>query len=139
MVALTAVLLVAVPAAATAAPAWRLPRAQSKVGDRVFTSTAKHCGASKFGKYTFRNGVRTSGRFGFVVFRVAITRNGALHEAQIIRFGGQLSDRQRAQTRRLLNRVSFRYVAGPPALVQTVFPNGSQQASRAFNPVRTRC
>jgi hypothetical protein len=136
---LVAAALMALPSAASAAPGWRLPQVVSQDGNQIFTSTARHCGASQFGVYRFRNGTKVAGRFGFVVFTVRITQNGALHRAQFVRFGGELSRSLRRQTRRLLNRVRFHYVAGPPERVESVYPNGAKQASRPFNPVRASC
>jgi hypothetical protein len=136
---LVALAALTVSASAAAAPGWRLPIVTSQQGEQVFTSKARHCGASQFGSYVFRNGVKGPQRSGFVVFRVPITPDGVGHRAVFKRFGGNLSRAQKAQTRQLLNQVTFRYAAGPPARVETVRPDGSVQASRAFNPVPKTC
>jgi hypothetical protein len=136
---------VAIPATAAAKPGWRLPTATSEAGGQVFKSKATHCGASQFGSYLFRNSVKSKRFFGFVLFRVAILQNapgesfGPTSEPKFLRFGGDLPRRLKKQTRSLLNNVLFRYAVGPPALVESIFPNGTQQAARAFNPVPTRC
>jgi hypothetical protein len=129
----------AVPAAAEAKPGWLLPTATSVSGGQTNTSRAIHCGTSQFGVYTFRNGTKVGGRKGFVDFRVLITQDGVGHKAKFLQFGGKLSKALKAQTRALLNRVTFRYGPGPPPVVQSVEPTGAIQAQRAFNPVPAKC
>ncbi|MQA76070.1 MAG: hypothetical protein GEU88_17340 [Solirubrobacterales bacterium] len=134
--------LLVVPAAASAAPGWKLPKEQSKQGSRVFTSVAWHCGPTPFGVYRFRNAARVKGRWGSVIFKVRITEDGSEHRARSQRFRGKLPRKLRKRTRRVLRRVRFRYRPESPARVESVWPNGSLQASRPFNPVpvsRARC
>ena len=134
--AVIALALLAVPALASAAPGWKLPKVTSNDGALVIKSTGKHCGASKFGAYTFKNRASKPGQWaGTVTWRSKLTRNEKLHQAKQVRFGGDIPPSWRKRTRNLLDNVRFRQ-AGDPALVESVRKNGSVQATRPFNPRR---
>jgi hypothetical protein len=120
-------------------PGWRLPTVTGVKGNRVYTSSGTRCGASKFGTWRLRNGVKLPGRRGYVVYRVRLTGNQKLHKPKLIRFHGNLGSQIKQRTRRLLRNVKFRYDAGPPKTAQSIRRNGNVQATRPFDPVRRRC
>jgi hypothetical protein len=126
------------PATASAGKGWKLPKVTGQSNGNPTTSVAIHCGNSKFGTYTFRNGIKLNGRKGKAVFKVKLTANGRGHKAKLgsLRFTGDLPQRLRNRTRDLLESVKFHYVSGPPAVIETRRPNGTVQAQRAFNPRR---
>jgi hypothetical protein len=141
---LTAGLLFALlaPASAGAAPGWELPQVSSFVrGDPQLpnTSYAHRCGTSQFGVYRFAVGVTVRGRQGSFRFRVRISADGRGHRARNVRVTGHVPRQLRRETRRLLRDVRFRYVAASAPLVETVYPDGTVQASRPFNPTAVRC
>jgi hypothetical protein len=135
-------LLLLAPASAGAAPGWELPQISSFVRDNPQlpnTNYAQRCGASQFGVYRFAVGVTVRGRQGSFRFSVRISADGRGHRARKVRVTGHVPRQLRRETRRLLRDVTFRYVAGSAPLVETVYPDGTVQASRPFNPTARRC
>jgi hypothetical protein len=82
------------------------------------------------------NGTTVNGRRGAAIFEVGITKDGRGQKAKLgsLRFAGHLPDGIRRATRDLLEAVTLHYVPGPPAVIETRWPDGSLQARQAFNP-----
>jgi hypothetical protein len=147
IIALAAVAALAMESAAAAKPGWKLPTVRSKDNGIVYKSRATTCGSEMFGSYRFRNSAKRGKRWsGFVLYRATILQNppgqstGGASVPKFLKFGGDLPKKVKKQTRNLLDSVLFRFSVGPPQTVDSVFPDGSLQASRPFNPVPTdRC
>jgi hypothetical protein len=132
-------LLMALPAAAQAAPGWKLPKFSTSVSGLSSSTTAKRCGSSKFGVWRFHQVLTAEGTRADARFRVKITKDGAAHRPTRVAVEGSAPASAKRSIRAGLDAVRFRHVAGSPPKLQSIDADSAPLSSRTFAPKRARC
>jgi hypothetical protein len=132
-----ATLACAAPAAASAA-GWTLPVLHSHLAGFTTRTTAKHCGATKFGTWSFRASMKAEGAEAIIAWKAQVTKDGKPHPTTGLSVTGTAPDTAKEQLRQTFAPLRFRYVAGASPKLQTVAANGAVFATRSFKPRRAK-
>jgi hypothetical protein len=137
VIVVTAALAATAPAASAAA-GWRLPVLRSHLGGFDTRTTAKHCGATKFGAWAFHASMKAEGAEAIIAWKARVTKDGKPHPTVGLRVTGTAPDTAKEQLRQALAPLKFRYVAGSRPKLETVSADGGVFATRAFKPRRVK-
>jgi hypothetical protein len=137
VIAIAAALAVAAPATASAA-GWRLPVLNNHLGAFTTHTTAKHCGGTKFGTWSFHSSMKAEGAVAIMVWKTRVTKDGAPHPVAGLRVTGTAPDTAKQQLRDVFAQLKFHYVAGSSPKLVSVAADGSVFSTRALKPRRVK-
>jgi len=122
---------------ALAAKGWKLPKLHQNLSGLDVTGSAKHCGKSKFGTWTFTGTMKAEGKVAHTKFKAKVTRNGAAHKVTHVSVTGDAPASAIQAIKQVIATEKLRYVAGSTPKLETL-SNGQRFAIRTFKPKRTK-
>jgi hypothetical protein len=132
----TILLLAAAPTAAVA-KGWTL-QLRNHIGKASTRTTAKHCGTTKFGTWSFRATITLEGRIALARWKTLITQDGAPHPTTGVTVTGSAPKSAKTTLKQTFSTIKFRYAAGAPPKLRTELPDGSTYSTLTFRPTPIR-
>ena len=131
-----ALLLLGLAPTAALAKGWKL-ELNAKAGGVSTHTVATHCGATKFGMWSFRGTLKHGGEYAQVRWKTQITADGTAHPTSRVTVTGTAPKSAKATLKKTLKSVQYRYVPGATPKLQSQV--GSEPATTVpFRPKATK-
>ena len=113
-----ALLLLGLAPTGALAKGWKL-ELNAKAGRVTTHTTATHCGATKFGTWSFKGTLKYGGKYAQVRWKTQITADGAPHPTSGVTVTGTAPKSAKATLKSTLKSVQYRYVPGAKPKLQS--------------------
>jgi hypothetical protein len=134
----TAAAVTGTATATASAAGWKLPVLRNHVGAFTTRTTAKHCGATKFGNWSFHASMKAEGAAAILAWKTQVTKDGKPHPVTGLGVTGTAPDTAKEQLRQTFAALRFRYVGGSSPKLEAVQADGAVFSTRAFKPHRVK-
>jgi hypothetical protein len=134
LLATAAIAVLAIAAPAALAKGWKIDIKNKVPGGGTARTTAKHCGKTKFGTWSFRGTLSMAGKSALIRWKTVISRDGAPHPTTAVSVTGSAPASGKAAVKQTFESLKYFYAPGSPPVVKTQLADGATFSTLVFRP-----